>query len=72
MYQAVHVTKSEADKILEFFCFWQCQLFFLFIMYNGFIFDEKGIFYTVTAFSSFEENVSINFDHKNFKILIML
>ena len=67
MYSAVHVTKSEANKILEVFCFWQCQLFFLFIMYNGFIFDEKGVFYILTAFFSFTENVSINFEHKNFK-----
>ena len=36
-------------------------------MYNGFIFDEKGVFYIFTSFSSFTENVSINFEHKNFK-----
>ena len=41
-------------------------------MYNGFIFYEKGVFYILTAFSSFTENVSINFEHKNFKSLIML
>ena len=41
-------------------------------MYNGFIFDEKGVFYILTAFSSFTENVSINSEHKNFKNLIML
>ena len=69
MYRAVHVTKSEANKILEVFCFWQCQLFFLFI---NFIFDEKGVFYILTAFSSFTENVSIHFENKNFKSLIML
>ena len=34
-------------------------------MYNGFIFDEKGVFYILTAFSSFMENVSINFEHKD-------
>ena len=72
MYYAVHVTKSEANKILEVFCLWQCQLFFSFIMYNGFIFDEKGVFYILTAFSFFRENVSINFEHKNFQSLIML
>ena len=42
-------------KFLKFFCLWQCQLFFLFIMYNGFIFDEKGVFYILTAFSSFRK-----------------
>ena len=57
---ALHVTKSEANKILEDFTF------------DGFIFDEKGVFYILTAFSSFTENVSINFEHKNFKSLIML
>ena len=41
-------------------------------MYNGFIFDEKGDFYILTAFSPFTENVSINFEHKNYKNLIML
>ena len=44
MYRFVHITKSEANKIFEVFCLWQCQLFFLFITYNGFIFDEKGVF----------------------------
>ena len=72
MYGAVHLTKSEANKILKVFCLWQCQLFFLFIMCNGFSFDEKGVFYILTAFPSFMENVSINFEHKNFKSLIML
>ena len=72
MYRAVHITKSEAHKILEVFCLGQCQLFFLFIMYNGFILDGKSVFYISTAFSSFTENVSINFEHKNFKSLIML
>ena len=41
-------------------------------MYNGFIFDEKGVFYILTAFSSFTKNDSINFELKNFKSLIML
>ena len=41
-------------------------------MYNGFIFDKKGVFYILTAISSFAENVSINFEHKNVKSLIML
>ena len=72
MYRLVHFAKSEANKILEVFCLWQCQLFFLCIMYNGFIFDEKGFSYILTALSSFTENVSINFEHKNFKSLIML
>ena len=26
-------------------------------MYNGFLFDEKGVFYILTVFSSFMENV---------------
>ena len=56
MHGTADVPKSEANKI----------------MYNGFIFDEKGVFYILTAFSSFTENVSINFEHKNFKSLIML
>ena len=72
MFRAVHVTKSEANKILEVFCLWQCQLYFLFIMHNGFIFDEKVVFYILTAFSFPTENVSINFEHKNFKSLITL
>ena len=72
MYRAVHVTKSEANKILKGFCLQQCQLFFLSIKYNGFIFDEKGVFYILTAFSFFMENVSINFGHKYFKSLIIL
>ena len=66
VYRVVHVTKSENNKILEVFCLWHCQLFFLFIMYNGFIFDEKGVFYILTPFPSFVENVLINFEHKNF------
>ena len=41
-------------------------------MYNGFIFDEKGVFYILTAFYSFMENVSVNLEYKNFKSLIML
>ena len=41
-------------------------------MYNGFIFDEKIVFYILTVFSSFKENVSINFELKNFKNLIVL
>ena len=69
MYRVDQVTKSEANKILEFFCLWQCQLFFLFIINNHFIFDEKGVCYILTAFSSFTENISINFEHKNFKSL---
>ena len=72
MYHAIRVTKSEANNIFEAFCLWQCQLFFLFIMYNCFIFDEKDVFYILTAFCSFTENVLINFEYKNFKSLIML
>ena len=41
-------------------------------MYNGFIFDKKGVFNILTEFSSFTENVSINFEHNNFKNLIVL
>ena len=41
-------------------------------MYNGFIFDQKSVFYILTAIFSFIENVSINFEHKNFKSSIML
>ena len=72
MYRTVHITKSEANKILEVFCLWQYQWFFLFIMYNDFIFDEKGVFYILTAFYSFTEKVSINLEYKNLKSLIML
>ena len=72
MYRAVHVTKSEANKIHEVFCLWQSQLFFLFFMYHGFISDEKCVFYILAAFPSLKENVSINFGPKKFKSLIML
>ena len=41
-------------------------------MHNGFIFDVKVVFYILTAFSSLTENVSINFEYKNFKSLITL
>ena len=41
-------------------------------MYNGFILDEKGVVFILTTFSSFTENVSINFEQKNFKSLIVL
>ena len=77
----LHVTKSETNKTLEVFCqllpmpivnYSQCQLFFSFIMYDGFIFDEKGVFSILTAFPSFTENISINFEYKNFKSLIVL
>ena len=34
-------------------------------------FDEKGVFYILTAFSSLTESVSINFEHKNFKSLVI-
>ena len=67
MYRAVHVTKSEANKILEVFCLRQCQLFFLFIMHNGFIFDEKGVFNILTASSSFTENIRLILSTKIFK-----
>ena len=40
-------------------------------MYDGFIFDEKGVSHILTAFSSFKENISINYEHKNFKSLII-
>ena len=33
-----------------------------------FVFDEKGVFYILNAFSSFTENVSINFEHKILKV----
>ena len=72
MYRTVHVTKSEANKIIEVFYLRQCQIFFLFITYTGFILDGKGVFYILTAFSFFIKNISINFEHKNFKRLIML
>ena len=39
---------SQNQKLIKFF--WQCQLLFLFFMYNGFIFVEKGVFYILTAF----------------------
>ena len=41
-------------------------------MCNGFMLDEKGVFYILIVFSSFTENVSINFERKSFKSLIML
>ena len=41
-------------------------------MYNDFIFDEKDVFYILTAFYSFTEKVSINLEYKNLKSLIML
>ena len=67
MYRAVHVIKSEANKILEVFCLWQWQLFFLFIIYNGFIFDEKGVFYILTVFSSFMKMFRLILSAKNLK-----
>ena len=33
-----------------------------------FVFDEKGVFYILNAFSSLTENVSINFEHKILKV----
>ena len=44
MCRAVHVTKSEANKILEVLSL-TVPIFFLFIIYNDFIFDEKYVFY---------------------------
>ena len=44
MYSAVHVTKSEANKILEVLSL-TVAIFFLFITYNDFIFDEKCFLY---------------------------
>ena len=41
-------------------------------MYNGFILNEKGVFYILTAFYSFTENVSINFEHEKLNSLIIL
>ena len=58
-----HVTKSEANKILQVFYLWQCQLFFYLLCKMA----VKGFFYILAAFSSFTENVSVNFKHKNFK-----
>ena len=58
MYSAVHVTKSEANKILEVLSL-TVAIFFLFITYNDFIFDEKYVFYILTAFSSFTENQAV-------------
>ena len=58
MYSAVHVTKSEANKILEVLSL-TVAIFFLFITYNDFIFDEKYVFYILTAFSSFPENQAV-------------
>ena len=60
-------------KFLKFFAFDNANSsFYLLYMYNVFIFDEKGVFYILTAFSSFMENVLINFEYKNLKRLIML
>ena len=44
-------------KFLKFFAFDSANYYLLFIMYDDFIFDES---------------VLINFEHKNFKSLIML
>ena len=41
-------------------------------MYNDFIYDEKGNFYILTAFSFFNENVSIYFEHKILKAYLCL
>ena len=35
-------------------------------------FNKKGIFYVLTAFSSYIRSVLINFEHKNFEGLIIL
>ena len=69
MYRA-HVTTSEANKLLEDFCLWQCQLFFLLCIMASFLM-KKVFFYISTAFSSLTENISINFEHKNFKSLVI-
>ena len=58
-------------KFWKFFAFDSANYSFLFIMYIGFIFDENGVFHILTTFYSFTENVSIDFEHKNFKSLIM-
>ena len=60
MYRAVHVTKSEANKILEFFAFDSANYsFYLLCIMASFL--MKKVFYILTGFSSFRENVSINF-----------
>ena len=74
MYRAVHIhiTKSEANKILEVFAFDSANYsFYLLCKMDSFLI-KKVFFYTLTAFSSFTENVLINFEHKNFKSLIIL
>ena len=63
MYRAVHVTKSEANKILVF----DSASYSFYLLCNGFIFDEKDVFNILTAFSSFTENASIYFEHKHLK-----
>ena len=72
MYRAVHVTKSEANKILEVFVFDSANYSFYLLCIMASFLMKKVLFYILTAFSPFTENVSINFEHKNYKSLIML
>ena len=65
MYRALHVTKSEANKILEFFAFDSANYSFYLLCIMASFLMKKVFFIFLTAFS-------INFEHKNFKGLIML
>ena len=58
-------------KFLKFYAFDSANYsFYLLCIVASFL--KKKVFYILTAVSSFMENVSINFEHKNFKSLIML
>ena len=71
MYRAVTSLNQRLIKFLKFFTLVSANYYFLLCIMASF-FYEKVFFYILTAFSSFTENVSINFEPKNFKSLIML
>ena len=71
MYHAVHVTKSEANNILEVFAVDSANYsFYLLCIMVSFLMKKVLLYFN--CFFFFTENVSINFEHKNFKSLIML
>ena len=59
-------------KFLKFFAFDSANYSFYLLCIIASFFDEKGVFSILTAFSSFTESISINFEHKNFKSLVIL
>ena len=71
MYHAVLVTKSEANKILEVFAFHTAN-YYLYLLCIMASFLMKKVFLYFNRIFFLYGNVSINFEHKNFKILIML